>query len=235
MKTEKPTQRSNLVNSNIEWITSAIQYPFHDIKFRTSRCKHYAQCTDRKHWHFTLQSMEEVQESGLLPLCSSHPFGSISTWNALSLQWKIQPRASMNSKIDWGSNGLKDLWSFTFVSPWQDNKAAARPLGVKPAKCKIVMFCSRFVLARAKSPASVIAQYDKFICLRFWENWASGIIPLSLMLTHFFMSSTISCLHPLAIADRPLDETEGHPRISSAFNIRHFDKDINELLVILSL
>ncbi len=55
------------------------------------------------------------------------------------------------------------------------------------------------------------------------------------MLMHFFMSSTISCLHPIAMADRPTDETEGHPRISSAFNIMHFDKDINEVSVILSL
>ena len=37
------------------------------------------------------------------------------------------------------------------------------------------------------------------------------------------------------MADRPTDDTEWHPRISSAFNSMHFDKDINEVSVILSL
>lgn len=37
------------------------------------------------------------------------------------------------------------------------------------------------------------------------------------------------------MAESPTDEMQQHPRISSAFNQEHFDKDINEESVILSL
>ena len=37
------------------------------------------------------------------------------------------------------------------------------------------------------------------------------------------------------MAERPMDEMQQHPRISRAFKFKHFDKDINEESVILSL
>lgn len=85
------------------------------------------------------------------------------TWSTLSLHWNMQPRASKCSKIGWGSNNLKADWSFTLVIPLQASKAAASPFGVKPFKCKIVMFCRQLMLTRDKSPTSVTELYDKFI------------------------------------------------------------------------
>lgn len=49
------------------------------------------------------------------------------------------------------------------------------------------------------------------------------------------MSRIASCLHPMAMADRPTDETQEQPRISSTFNLEHFDNDIKEASVTLSL
>lgn len=69
-------------------------------------------------------------------------------------------------------------------------------------------------------------------CLRFWEKCASGIIPASSILLHFFMSSFVSCLHPTAMAARPKDVITGHPLLSSVFNLEHFDRDIKEWSVI---
>lgn len=175
------------------------------------------------------------EASERLPKCSCHPLGSISTWNALSLQWNTQPRDSMYLKICWGNNGLNDVWSFTFVKPPHVNRAAARPFGVNPAKWRIVMFRRRLLWVTDNRPTSVTEQYDKFICSRLWENLASRYIALSLMLKHFLTSSTMSCLHPMAMADRPTAETQVHPRISSTFRLEHFDKDVNEESVILLL
>jgi hypothetical protein len=161
-----------------------------------------------------------------------------------------------------GSNGLKVACSFTLVIPLQAKRAAAKPFGVKPLKCSIVMFCRRLMLANAERPSYVTEQYDKFICnkqneqlplayyirfqcsrrsdkchtcLRFWEHWATGCIALLLISKHFLMSNTTSCLHPTAIADIPFDETWGHPIISSTFNLEHHDNDIDEASVNLSL
>lgn len=70
----------------------------------------------------------------------------------------------MYLKMNCGSNGLKEVWSFTFVKPPQASSAAASPFGVNPAKCRMVMFRRRLMLERHKSPTSVIEQYDKFTC-----------------------------------------------------------------------
>lgn len=166
----------------------------------------------------------------------------------------MQPRASKCLTSWWGNSNLNDAWSFTFVNPPHASKAAASPLGVKPFKCKIVMFCRQLMLASDNSPTSVTELWDKLICkekewirfcglscmqsskkrrgqltcLRFWEKWASGSIPASSMLWHFFMSSLVSSLHPTAMAVSPKDVISEQPRLSSVFNREHFDKDSNE-------
>lgn len=70
----------------------------------------------------------------------------------------------MYLRNDGGSEDLNDKCSFTFLRPPQTSRAAVRPSGVKPAKCKMVMFLKQLMLARDNSPTSVTEQYDKFIC-----------------------------------------------------------------------
>ena len=88
----------------------------------------------------------------------------MSTWNALSLQYNTHPRVSRYFRKDGGSKDLNDKCSFTFLRPPHTSRAAVRPSGVKPAKCKMVMFLRQLMLARDNSPTSVTEQYDKFIC-----------------------------------------------------------------------
>ena len=82
----------------------------------------------------------------------------------MSFQRNAQPRASKWWIRERGSSDLRDACSFAFLNPPHPSNAAATPLGLKPLEFTTAMFCKHPMLARERSPTSVTAVSDTFIC-----------------------------------------------------------------------